>query len=678
MKMQEKAAQLKQELDSMTKSEKHAQFKRNLSIFVAHDGGTAGGTRRFPRTPGAAAGGGQPDRPTSAVSGRRISAASNTTIGTEASVNDDARSAAARRTSARSPSRAANRDLHEQLQAAISRQNQLEEVVADQEHQVRTLSEDNERRQDSYMRREEQLKADIATLEDQLKVARGERPTNPAFGKVTENIKELHTMVVGKIEELLDAQATTLRAEEHGTLRRFASRLNELEAQVASERGTPSKSEGEWMERTMALRQELHATQEIAQVLDKKYQVLAEENRRLKSQFGLQEEDREYLIRQTVALKKENAALRNQVGSLLGDVSALTDEREELLAGIGGGGRPAGGGGGGAASTSAAGGAQALAADPQQVQIKVQRYEDVIDSLKRLLEDERRRTKQARAAHTAELQQRTQLQGLLRQCIEDVRDRRRGIETTSAKEQQSAERASARNRPVSARPPASASVSRPVNASPFGLNLAAVTAGPGGASIPSSGLTPTSFTPRRPLSAAAPPGGSFGARPVSAAPPPAYPHQQPRSARASSADGSQAGDAPAVSELDRALSPRSRGALVEALLTHEELLKLLFDRTFPGVTPHPPSDPMLDKMAAWQDQRDAQVAANAKVLAAARAGALPPSAAVRDATPGGLLVKEAAAKPWVLNVDAMMSQFLQGGGPGGGGAGAAGRLGNTR
>jgi hypothetical protein len=48
-------------------------------------------------------------------------------------------------------------------------------------------------------------------------------------------------------------------------------------------------------------------------VLDKKYQVLAEENSRLKAQFKLQEEDRGYLIRQTVALKKENAALRGQV-----------------------------------------------------------------------------------------------------------------------------------------------------------------------------------------------------------------------------------------------------------------------------------------------------------------------------------------------------------------------------
>lgn len=36
--------------------------------------------------------------------------------------------------------------------------------------------------------------------------------------------------------------------------------------QVAAERAQPSKEEGEWMERSMALRKELDATQEIAQV----------------------------------------------------------------------------------------------------------------------------------------------------------------------------------------------------------------------------------------------------------------------------------------------------------------------------------------------------------------------------------------------------------------------------
>lgn len=74
-----------------------------------------------------------------------------------------------------------------------------------------------------------------------------------------------------------------------------------------------------------------------------------------------------------------------------------------------------------------------------------------------------------------------------------------------------------------------------------------------------------------------------------------------------------------------------------------------------------------------------QVVANAKVLAVARAGALPSASALKESTPGGLLVNEAAARPWVLNVDAMLSQFLQGGGAAGqgsgGGAGGQGRSG---
>lgn len=126
----------------------------------------------------------------------------------------------------------------------------------------------------------------------------------------------------------------------------------------------------------------------------------------------------------------------------------MTQERDELLDSLGGaagaglgplgalGGLSTSGGGGGgpaarpmsaaprmmgAAAAGAGGGADGAVA------VKIKRYEDVIESLKRLLEAERRRTKQARAAHTAELAARTELQALLRQCVEDVRERRRAI-----------------------------------------------------------------------------------------------------------------------------------------------------------------------------------------------------------------------------------------------------------
>ncbi|GIL93024.1 hypothetical protein Vretifemale_20434, partial [Volvox reticuliferus] len=204
-----------------------------------------------------------------------------------------------------------------------------------------------------------------------------------------------------------------------------------------------------------------------------------------------------------------------------------------------------------------------------QIAVKIQRYEDVIDSLKRLLEAERRRTKQARAAHTLELQQRTGLQALLRQCVEDIRERRKALEAEAQRERSASDRDQARNRPISAlRPvPAASAVARPLSAAP-------------------SALTPTN---RRPNSAA----GMAAHGPFAGV--------------AGTAAASAANDVP--------LTPSERQDLISTLLSHEDVMRAVFDRAFPGVTPHPPSDPYLDRMAAWQEQRDAQVAANAKVLA---------------------------------------------------------------
>lgn len=56
---------------------------------------------------------------------------------------------------------------------------------------------------------------------------------------------------------------------------------------------------------------------------------------------------------------------------------------------------------------------------------------------------------------------------------------------------------------------------------------------------------------------------------------------------------------------------------------------------------------------------------------------MPPSAAVKESTPGGLLGKEAAARPWVLNVDAMLAQFLQGGAAAGAASGGGSGVGGA-
>ncbi|GIL47954.1 hypothetical protein Vafri_4680, partial [Volvox africanus] len=358
--MHEKAAQLRAELEAASKSDRHAQFKCSSSKSLLSVGGGGQGIpppapgpsppRRFLRTttsvhsvstviPG---GSGTYERPTSAslftsrLSSRRVS---NTSGGATDLSGDEMRTTTSGGKSS-SPSRRLSRPSRVSVvrdmpdyAAAISRQNQLEDTVAELEDQVRQLASDNEKRQDSYMRREALLQEEVAKLQEQLRKARGDQPQSPVFGKAAANIRELHNQVVSQVEDLLTAQAATFRNEEHSTLRNFTARLNELETAVMAERAKGAAREDiDCAEQIKALRAQLDSTQQIAQILDKKHSVVAEENSRLRAQFNLQEEDREYLIKQTVALKKENAALRNQLAALLEEISALNQEKEDLVA----------------------------------------------------------------------------------------------------------------------------------------------------------------------------------------------------------------------------------------------------------------------------------------------------------------------------------------------------------
>ena len=70
------------------------------------------------------------------------------------------------------------------------------------------------------------------------------------------------------------------------------------------------------MEHSRQLEAELEWTKEVADRLERVNQNLVAENTRLKSQFKSQEEDRDFLIKQLVTVKKDNARLRIEYTAL--------------------------------------------------------------------------------------------------------------------------------------------------------------------------------------------------------------------------------------------------------------------------------------------------------------------------------------------------------------------------
>ena len=92
-----------------------------------------------------------------------------------------------------------------------------------------------------------------------------------------------------------------------------------------------------------------------------------------------------------------------------------------------GSGAGANGGGGGADGGGAdGGGGESLATAERVKELTLRqsesdaRYREVVAKLKRLLEVERRNLRAVRAAHAKELQSRTELETLLRSCVQDV------------------------------------------------------------------------------------------------------------------------------------------------------------------------------------------------------------------------------------------------------------------
>jgi hypothetical protein len=173
---------------------------------------------------------------------------------------------------------------------------------------------------------------------------------------------------------------------------------------------------------------------------------LPAENSRLKTQFRTQEEDREYLIKQLVAAKKDNARLRQELNRSREEAAAASAQLEDARLsqqvdrlGLSFGGAAGGGGHAG----MAAGGALPAVTDEDALRIAEAaatgaslavttvggalapldeaRYKEVIHRLKKLLDAERRSAKQARAALTAEVASRTEAEMFLRAAVEEAK-----------------------------------------------------------------------------------------------------------------------------------------------------------------------------------------------------------------------------------------------------------------
>ena len=198
-------------------------------------------------------------------------------------------------------------------------------------NKISMLEKDLERRQESYVTRERAYKSRIDELEEELTLQRQEKTGWMKSDAKMNKLKQLqgiyrlsliyfsasfysYVLILGQIINnvtlVQDRTAKILQEQERDLLRAFRARLFDVQTELEKEKSKKDDGAGAWIEKSRQLEAEVEWAKEVADKLERVNQTLLQENNRLKSQFSSQEQDRNFLIKQLVAVKKDNARLR--------------------------------------------------------------------------------------------------------------------------------------------------------------------------------------------------------------------------------------------------------------------------------------------------------------------------------------------------------------------------------
>lgn len=281
------------------------------------------------------------------------------------------------------------------------------------------------------MRRERQYKIRIGELEALLNESRAKKNTEGSLESTMDNLRRMHRTIMDNVDQVQDRTSQILQEQEKDLLRAFRARLYSVQEELESEKNKTDDGASAWIEKSKQLENEVEWTKELADRLDRLNQSLTRENQRLKTQFSTQENDREFLVKQLVGVKKDNVRLRNEYDALQRQVEQLKEatqqqQQSSFLPG--------------SMSTSALPRVTTSAGLYQQrphssmstsgstvpngasmVPDADNRYKEIIKRLKRLLETERRNLQQVRSSYKQDMQTRTELELILHECVRDVR-----------------------------------------------------------------------------------------------------------------------------------------------------------------------------------------------------------------------------------------------------------------
>lgn len=282
---------------------------------------------------------------------------------------------------------------------------ELQKQLDEEKNKNRTLEDQYKHRVASFVKREKATMNKIEALEKRLL----EGAENDEHSKRMEAIGNMHRSVITGLECIQTNTAKILQDQEKDLMRAFRARLQEVSKDLEAQRSRKGEHSTEQQAHHRRVVAELHKTQELAQTFDKKNQQLTAENQKLQEKLRTREDDRQALLRELVLSRKEVQGLKQQfTGSKeSAEPEAKSSSEQE---------KP---------RRKSFSQRQIDQARLQQTHNKQYEREVALREaalkLKRMVDAERRTVVALKQQQAEMMQQRTELEVLLRQSLDDVK-----------------------------------------------------------------------------------------------------------------------------------------------------------------------------------------------------------------------------------------------------------------
>ncbi len=268
---------------------------------------------------------------------------------------------------------------------------------------VADLREELARVKENHVRREARMQQEIAELKVQVQEATAGRLVPDTMAQ----IYDTHAQIQAKLKEGEGRTQELLKQQKEEMARQFHLKLAEV-VDAKSKSNEQEHSAEEWAARFRQAQDHLKRTETNLIDSDRRNKLLETENKRLRSQYRSQENDREFLVRQLVAVKRDNVRLREELqksnarggGERPGSASGLPSRP-----GTADSYRSTGTHTSHASYSSHA----SQAARPVSAGTSDTKLRETTTRLKKLLDRERAQLRQVRAAYATDQQNRTEL-----------------------------------------------------------------------------------------------------------------------------------------------------------------------------------------------------------------------------------------------------------------------------